>query len=306
MSEQNNTAHLADLSDYIYGTTRLGEESIPLEDRINIALEAMKTGVWFHASDQYGSALGVLAQALKRDPVNTPKMIFKIEAESIGEFRRVIKSNIEPLGVSYMDVGQLCLRNRDASDFVEGSREFDEISQIKQEGLVKRYVMEVFPWTSHIALEALKRGCTKDLIEGFIFYLNPLQRFALNELWDLIQEKNIPVIAMRTVCGNNVLSLRDIPGAAWKDYIQQRATEIAPIFEQSGIQSWSEFCVRFAHSLPLVNATVGSTSKSKNLNEFLRVTENVQVLPTDIVDAITSLQRKWSNSYDCNADAWSM
>ena len=31
--------------------------------------------------------------------------------------------------------------------------------------------------------------------------------------------------------------------------------EVVPLFERSGIESWTEFCVRFAHSFPLVRAT---------------------------------------------------
>ena len=77
-------------------------------------------------------------------------------------------------------------------------------------------------------------------------YLNPLQRFASNELWDLLFEQKQTIIALRTVAGGPVHRLRDVPGVAWKEYIQKRAVEVAPIFERSGINSWTEFCIRFA------------------------------------------------------------
>jgi predicted aldo/keto reductase-like oxidoreductase len=111
---------------------------------------------------------------------------------------------------------------------------------------------------------------------------------------------------MRTISGGPVHNLRDVPGFAWKDYLQKRAGEVAPIFEKSGIKSWTEFCVRFAHSFPLVKATVGSTSKVENLNEFLAVKDNIKPLPENIVREILALQSRWSDEVDMYAERWSM
>ncbi len=104
-------------------------------------------------------------------------------------------------------------------------------------------------------------GYPEGIVDGYIFYLNPLQRFASNELWEMLVGRDEPMIAMRTVAGGNIHRLRDVPGYAWKQYLQERAAEVAPIFERSGIPSWTEFCVRFAHSFPQVRATVGATSR---------------------------------------------
>lgn len=305
--------NLKNLSPYIYGTTCLGDDSLTLEQRLEVANNAMLSGAWFHVSDQYGSALSVLAKAYKMAPAHIPRMIFKVEAERINQMRETIHRNIDPLGVDHMDIGQLCLRDRSASDFLPGSEGYTEYSKIKEEGLVKQYLMEVFPWTSPVALEALLQGCCdgsgadEPLIDGFIFYFNPLQRFATNALWQKIQEKNIPVIAMRTVCGNHVKTLRDVPGAAWKDYIQQRATEVAPLFDASGIQSWPEFCARYVYSFDQVQATVGATSKTENLNEFLRIAEERKTeFPADIRATLLNMQTRWSDELDKNAEAWSM
>jgi hypothetical protein len=143
-------------------------------------------------------------------------------------------------------------------------------------------------------------------VDGYIFYLNPLQRFASNELWDLLVERNEPMIAMRTVAGGNIHKLRDVAGYAWKPYLQQRAAEVAPIFERSGIPNWTEFCVRFAHSFPQVRATVGATSKLENLREFLASAQNVEPVADDIRDEITRLHYRWSDELDRKAEHWSM
>ena len=91
---------------------------------------------------------------------------------------------------------------------------------------------------------------------------------------------------MRTVSGGPVHRLRDVPGAAWKEYLQKRAVEVAPIFERSGIESWTEFCIRFAHSFQQVRATVGSTARKENLNEFFSAMKNIKPLPKNIVNDI--------------------
>ena len=171
---------------------------------------------------------------------------------------------------------------------------------------MQRFVLEVFPWSSETALRAIRGGWPEGIVDGYIFYLNPLQRFPSNELWDVLVERREPMIAMRTVAGGDVYRLRDVPGYAWKPYLQQRAAEVAPIFERSGVQSWTEFCVRFAHSFPEVRATVGATSRLENLHEFLAAAKKIEPLPADIVEEIKQLYYRWSEETDMKAEIWTM
>ena len=300
------SALLADLPPYIYGTTRLGDSQIPFDDRVRMARVAMDAGIWFHTSHTYGNALEVLRAAFDQARAKVPKLIVKIIGNTVDELRTVIRQNIEPLGVDNIELGQLCLGGELANDFARGGDCYQAFSRLRQEGLVRRFVLEVFPWTSDVALKALRGGYPEGIVDGCIFYLNPLQRFASNELWDLIRKRNEPVIALRTVSGGNVHRLRDVPGAAWKEYLQQRAVEVAPIFERSGIKSWTEFCLRFAHSFPEVRATVGATSRTENFKEFLLAKENLQPLPADIMNEIVKLQYRWSDDTDIHAEPWSM
>jgi predicted aldo/keto reductase-like oxidoreductase len=309
MHQTNSTAKsalLADLPPYIYGTTRLGDSQIPFDDRVRMARVAMDAGIWFHTSHTYGNALEVLRAAFDQDRNRVPKLIVKIIGSTVDELRTVIRQNIEPLGVDNIELGQLCLGGELANDFARGEDCYQVFSHLKQEGLVRRFVLEVFPWTSDVALKALRGGCPDGIVDGCIFYLNPLQRFASNELWDLIRKRNEPVIALRAVSGGNVHRLRDVPGAAWKEYLQQRAVEVAPIFERSGIKSWTEFCLRFANSFPEVRATVGATSRPENFKEFLLAKNNLQPLPGDILDEIVKLHYRWSDELDVHAEPWSM
>lgn len=297
---------LTDISPYVYGTTRLGDEKIPFEERVEIAKAAIDTGVWFHTSHWYGDALDVLRQAFDADRTKVPKLIVKLGGDTIEEFRADILKNTEPLGINGIELGQLCLGGELAREYASGGACYKEFEKIKKEGLVNRFVTEVFPWTSDVAYEGLKGGYTQGLVDGYIFYLNPLQRFASNQLWELLADLSEPIIAMRTVSGGPVHRLRDEPGFAWKEYLQKRAFEVAPIFDKSGIESWTEFCVRFAHSFSLVRATVGSTANAENLTEFLAATEYIEPLPYDIVDQIVKLQERWSDELDMHAEPWTM
>jgi predicted aldo/keto reductase-like oxidoreductase len=303
---RRNESALEGITPYIYGTTRLGDGKIPREERIKVALAAMDSGVWFHTSRMYGDALEVLGEAFAQEPTKVPRLIVKIGWENINQLRGVIEENLNPLGVNGMQLGQLCLSGELEEDFANGGNCYRVFQDLKDEGLVKGYVVEVFPWTSEAPLKALRAGYIKGIIEGFIFYLNPLQRFASNTLWDEIVERGCNIIAMRTVAGGPVHNLRDIPGYAWKEYLQKRAVEVAPVFEKSGIKSWTEFCVRFAHSFPLVKATVGSSGKIQNLNEFLKAKENIKPLPIEIIREIEAMHYRWSDELDIHAERWTM
>jgi aryl-alcohol dehydrogenase-like predicted oxidoreductase len=312
MSTQNLPAYPSgglpsDLGKYVYGTTRLGDAKLPFDARVQMARRAIDAGLWLHTSDAYGDALQVLRAAFDQDRGRVPKTIVKIGWSNLPELRASIQKNIGPLGVDHIDIGQLCLGGQFAEEFRQGGACYDGFRQLRAEGLVRSFVLEVFPWTSAGPLEALRAGYPDGVVDACIFYLNPLQRFASNALWELIEQRAVPIIAMRTVAGGDVHRLRDVPGAAWKPYLQQRATEVAPLFERSGVESWLEFCVRFALGFPLVRATVGATSRPSGLEAFLSASSGrVLPLPADVHSQLVALQYRWSEETDVHAEPWSM
>lgn len=306
MQAADQSQLLRDLSPYIYGTTRLGDEKIPFQKRVKLARAAMEAVPWFHTSHTYGNALQVLRAAFDQDRARVPNLIVKIGWENMNELRDVIHQNIDPLGLDGLELGQLCLSGSFAENYASGGDCYELFARLKQEGLVRRFVLEVFPWSSEPALRAIRGGYPEGIVDGYILYLNPLQRFASNELWDVLVQRREPLIAMRTVAGGNIYKLRDVAGYAWRPYLQQRAAQVVPIFERSGIPTWTEFCVRFAHSLPQVRATVGATSHLENLKEFLDAARNIHPLPADIIDEITRLYERWSDELDMKAEIWSL
>lgn len=307
MKDGTAATPLSDLPPYIYGTTRLGDDTVPREQRLAMARAVLDEGLWIHTSDQYGGALPVLGEAIADRP-EAPSTIVKIGGGTADDVRATILANTGPLGVDGVTLGQLSpVAGLDRS-FADGDAAvLDALRELKAEGLVGRYVLELFPWTSEAPLAALRAGHLDDLVDGFILYINPLQRFASNPMWDELQTRGAALISMRTVAGNDVHALRDVPGAAWRPYLRDRAAEVAPIFDRSGVPTWGEFCVRFALGLPGVRTTVGSTLSREHLNSYLAQTdEAVEPLPSDLVEEIQALQRRWSDETDVHADPWTM
>jgi hypothetical protein len=148
---------LTDITPYVYGTTRLGDNKIPFEDRVEMAKAAIDTGVWFHTSHWYGNALEVLRSAFEIDRTKIPKLIVKLGGDSIEQLEEDILKNLEPLGINNIELGQLCIGGRLAEEFANGGDIYKELQKIKRERLVNRFVMEVFPWTSETPYKALNR-----------------------------------------------------------------------------------------------------------------------------------------------------
>lgn len=292
------------LSRYVYGTTRLGDESIPFESRVAIAREAIASGLGLHTSHQYGNALAVLREALDADRSTTPTIIFKIGWSSVEEVRGQIDLQLEALALQVMPIGQLCPGGPLAEDLRTGGPAIRQLRGLLDEGLVGRFVLECWPWTSQVAFDAISHGHAEGLIEGPIFYLNPLQRFVSNELWDLLLQRQAPIVAMRTVSGGDVRELAKNPNAP--DYLRRRAAQVLPIFEASGCKSWPEFALRFSLNLPGVVASVGATSRSTSLQAFVEAAADPKPLGDELVQQLLALHRIWSEDHDRHAEPWSM
>jgi len=289
-----------------YGTTRLGDVTIPPADRVELALAAMRKGVYFHTSSSYGEAVHILASAFQREPESIPKLIIKLFGESTTEIRVNAVKYTRTLGVPAIEIGQLCPGGGVWADLARGGSCYQDLRQLRADGIVRRFILEVFPWTSPNAFRALKGGYLDGTVDALIFYFNPLQRFASNELWDLVQSTGAPWLALRTVAGGDLYRLRDVPGVAWRPYLQERAAQVAPIFEQSGAASWPEFCVRFAASFDKVLGTVGASSKLSRLEDLLSAAERRTPLPQGTVQSLLALQRRWSEDVDMPSEPWSM
>ncbi len=292
------------VSRYVYGTTRLGDKRIPFEDRVGIARAAMGLDVWFHASHQYGDALQVLRTAFASSPDQVPGLIFKTGLESAAQVRGQIEEQLETVGRDHLEIAQLCAAGGLARSLREGGLDLDELAKMKSDGLVGGFVLEVFPWTSATAKGVLKGHHADGLVDGYIFYLNPLQRFVDNELWSLLQETMAPIIAMRTVAGGDIreVAQRD-PSSG---YLVERAKLVLPLFERSGMNDWPAFAASFSLGFSNVRATVGSTSHPERMKVFERAVTEAAPLDKSVVDQILAYQAAWFDGVEVQGEPWAL
>ena len=131
-SSEKPVGRLTDLSKFVYGTTRLGDDKIPFADRVRWRA-AMDAGIWFHTSHHYGDALKVLRAAFDADRKRVPRMIVKIGWSSIEELRQN-PQNIEPMGIDHIDIGQLCLGGKLAEEFASGGKCYDDFRKLREKG----------------------------------------------------------------------------------------------------------------------------------------------------------------------------
>ncbi len=293
------------LSRYVYGTTRLGDESVAFGDRVAFVRGVIARGLSLHTSDQYGDTLAVLKAAFAGG--EAPPTIFKIGWSSAAEVEGQVMGQLTATGLARMAVGQLCPGGALAEEIRSGEvpagspSDVAALLRLKEEGIVGSYLMEVWPWTSDVAVGAMRAGRLAPLVDGLIFYFNPLQRFVTNELWDLAHERRVPVVAMRTTAGGTAEPPEWAP-----EYLKARAAQVRPIFARSGCASWTEFCVRFALGYPGVRATVGATLTGRHLDLLAASVEGAAPLEAGVVEEIEALQRRWSVEHDVKAAAWSM
>ncbi|MGI4791386.1 MAG: hypothetical protein ACRYFS_21365 [Janthinobacterium lividum] len=302
VQQETAAARLPGLTRYIYGTTRLGDESISFDDRTAVARAAIDAGLALHTSHTYGNALQVLRAAFDQDRSHIPPFIVKIGWDSAAQVREVIQQNLEPLDLTHLPVGQLCFGGALAEQYRTGGPENDGLRQLKAEGLVGRFVQEIWPWNSDVAIDALRGGHNEGIVDGYIFYLNPLQRFVSEDLWNMLKERGETIVAMRTTCGGSLDRLRE----HGPDYLKARAAQMAPIFERSGCATWPEFCIRFSLGYSQVISTVGATARIANLQELVTDVQNAAPLPGDIQAEIEALQSDWYEQHDSHAEPWSM
>jgi hypothetical protein len=79
------------------------------------------------------------------------------------------RSNRWALGIDQITVGQLHVGEPLASELIAGGPCFEAIRKLRDEGKIGGWVAKVHPWTSHTALDHLRAGHGRDVIEGYTF-----------------------------------------------------------------------------------------------------------------------------------------
>ncbi|MBD3343642.1 MAG: hypothetical protein GF401_01115 [Chitinivibrionales bacterium] len=301
------TSPFPELSRLILGTQGLGCSFDSTADSVALARAAMDAGLAFHTSHMYnhGQALNILKLAFREDPSNIPPVMGKVYCYNATQIRFDVEEMLERLHIDQLTIGQLAKndhRHREiVDDILSQGPMFEMLCALREKGMVGHWTFEIFQKFSHDAFKAIDN----DLFSSAAFYFNALERETDIPTWEQIKQKNMPIIAVRGLSGGLVEpSNEHLAGKPGKPAeIIDRRKELTRLFEKSGCSSWSEFSIRYLHSVSNVQSIVIGTSKQKRLQENIALTNNAKPLDRDIVSGIDKLQNTWAagRTFDPNS-----
>ncbi len=285
------------LTTFTYGCMSLGKDPALFTQDIRVARTAMDSGVWFHASQEYagGGAFGIMRHAFDEDRAHQPRLVLKIRCDHAAILKFDVEDALRRLNVERVDIAQLCRAKHDerpvVNDFINKGEMWQVCQELQKSGKVGQFVMEIFASFSSDAIRAVNAG----LFPGYIFYFSPGERQTSNELFQLIEQKNEPMLSLRTMCGGalepaNIQALR---ARNPNDPMIARFEALEPIFKQSGCATRAEFSFSFLKAFPNLLTSIAGTAKIAHLQDLLDGDRRAKPMDPDLVKRIKALHEQW-------------
>ncbi len=274
---------------FTFGCMSLGQDLSRLDDYVRVARTAMAAGVWFHASPTYhrGFTYMVLRLAFDEARSQVPPLLIKIRCGSARLLRFEVEDALRRLGVAQIAVAQLVFTETGPGplvhDFLHGGPIAETCSALRREGKVARFCPQCDVASSAALVPLARRGA----FDGFVLYLNPLQQDADAALWQVLQEQRIPLWALRTVAGalGDPVRYEQRRREQPADSLLPAAARLRDCAQRLGCD-WTEFCLRYARSVPGLQTTIGGTADMAHLQRFLEVASVAQPLPAEVLAEI--------------------
>ncbi len=265
-----------------FGSMSLGRQPAEISNDLAVARRAMETGVWFHSSPTYnqGFTYMVLRLAFDENRARVPKLILKVRDANASLMRFEVEDSCRRLGIDGIDVAQLVSMDANPGNLIDqlrgnGGPLADELAALRQRGLIRNAVVFLTPQNSDAAVEA----CGNTLIDGVTLYWNLFQRDCSESAWAAIQEKGIPVLALRTLGGGSA----DARSAA-------RAEALANLMREAGAGTVADLALRFSLSEPVIRTTIGGTSSLRHLEEYLSAAKSAVPLTGELREKALAIQ----------------
>ncbi|MEI8093792.1 MAG: aldo/keto reductase [Spirochaetales bacterium] len=303
---------LPPLTPYTFGSMSLGHDPAKFPDDVRVARHAMDLGLWVHSSRAYagGKTFEVLKKAFDEAPAKRPRTMFKVSCESATELAADVEFTLTSLGLPKIEIAQLAGKThqkRDiVADFLTQGPMYQTCSRLKEQGLVDRFVFEIFYSYSADALKAVQN----DLFDGYIFYYSLLERQVSNEIWQLLWERQLPVLALRPVAGSFLTDspkLRERRQTDPKHPAFQRLDELAPVLAASDCHDLLELSLRFLASHPNVVTAIAGTGSLAHLDQLESSVRTAKPLAPELVERIRTLHRTWCSqeaTYQFAKELW--
>ncbi len=279
---------------FTFGSMSLGNNLLHLNEHIRVARTAMDAGVWFHSSPTYnrGFTYMVLRMAFDEARHQVPPTIIKIRCGTPRLLRFEVEDALGRLNIDHIDVAQLVFTESGGykpvtDDFARGGPIAEACDSLRREGKVAQFCPQVDRESSPAFLPIAKK------FDGFVLYLNPLQRDVDDAMWSYLQRDRTPLWALRTLAGaaGDPARLEKRRTETPTDPNVVKAERMTSLSREIGSGSWTEFCLRYAKSEPCLVTTIGGTGDLSHLNEFLSSAPNTKPLPADVMNKIDVIRR---------------
>lgn len=288
------------LTSFTFGCMSLGnsDEISDIRAQIKVVRSAMDAGVSFHASREYagGGAFMIMRQAFDEDRTKLPKLILKIRCDNALLLKFDVEDALRRLGLAHIDVVQLVRAKHDkrpvVDDFLAQGEMYEACLQLQRDGKIGIGVMEIFESFSPDAIRAVEAK----MFPGYIFYFSPGERQTSNALFELLMNRNAPIVSLRTLCGG-ILDPARIAKIREKnpdDGAIKGFEALSPLYEKSGAKSWAEFSMSYLRSFPNLVTTIAGTSKQAHLDELLTADKAAKPMAPGLAGEISALHRAWA------------
>ncbi len=292
------TQPLPQISPYTFGTGKISGLLENENDEIKLVREAMDLGIWFHTSSDYGKgghesgtygtspALRLLQMAFKESPSQRPPCIVKVYCADAQKASTHVEHILKATGLDCIHIAQLCCWADYAEDFLNHGPRFQAFLKMKEEGKIANLAVEVFSSFSDNAISVIEN----DLADACIFYYNLMEREVNYALYSLLQKKQVPIIALRTLGG----IYPDLSTNESSEEKADRLQNLCMLARDLKIDNWLDLSMAFIKSIPNVVTTVGATSSIANLNSIQNAALNTPPIPPEAVQSILRLHNECS------------
>lgn len=258
---------LPSLSPYTFGAMSLGSDLDLLDQHLAVAHQAIAGGGFIHASPTYhrGFSFLVLRLAFEQLEGSPPPLIIKIRDGSPTLMRFETEDTCRRLGIDSIAIAQLVSMSDDiAPDLARGGPLAAELQSLKSRGLIRSAVL----FLNRGQPGAIQQAWDSGLIDGVTFYWNATQRACSDEDYQFILDRQIPILALRTLGGPPTES--PLSPARQMELLQK-----------TGCATWTELNIRLACTHPLVKTTIGGTANPAHLAMFLESARQASPLSTE-------------------------
>jgi aryl-alcohol dehydrogenase-like predicted oxidoreductase len=139
-------------------------------------------------------------------------MIVKVRDTEPELMRFEVEDSCRRLGLGALDVAQLVSMDGKPGNLVDqlrgdGGPLVDELSSLRDRGLIRQAVIYRTPHNADAAVEAVEKS---SLVEGITLYRNAVQFDSTEVAWGKLHDQNIPVLALRTLVNSGVFEINRI------------------------------------------------------------------------------------------------